>query len=77
MALIELEDRTAAALLAQAQARKLPLETFLRQLAEGVMPLQGARPKTAHEFDTLIDEESATSPILPPLSRTDIYSDHD
>ncbi len=78
MTLIELEDQTAQTLRAQAKARNLPLDTFLRQLAEASTPLNAGSGIPASDFDRLIDSEAGDYPPLPAsFSRADIYDDHD
>lgn len=78
MTSIELEDDTAGALRAQAKARDLPLETFLKQLAESSTPLNKASLVSIAELDTLIDTVAGNYPPLPAsFSRADIYEHHD
>jgi hypothetical protein len=78
MTLIELEDQTAQTLRAQAKARNLPLDAFLKQLAEASTPLNAASGIPVADFDRLIDSEAGNYPPLPPpFSRADIYDDHD
>ncbi len=78
MTSIELEDHTAQALRAQAKARNLPLDTFLKQIAEASAPLNVASGMSVGDLDRLLDSEAGHYPSLPNLfSRADIYSDHD
>lgn len=78
MALIELEEKTAAALRVQAELRDLSLETFLDRIAAAATPVYAARPLSVAEMDRSMDELIAESPVLPPtFTRADIYSDHD
>jgi hypothetical protein len=78
MTVIELEDQTAQTLRAQAKARNLPLDTFLKHLAEASTPLNAPSGIPVADFDRLIDSEAGNYPSLPAsFSRTDIYDDHD
>jgi hypothetical protein len=78
MTSIELEDQTAQALRAQAKARNLPLDAFLKHLAEVSTPLNAASGTPVADFDGLIDSEAGNYPSLPKsFSRADIYDDHD
>lgn len=81
---IEIEEQTADVLKAQADARGLSLDQFLRQMAGGIQESCVAPPgaDAARDFDTALDELFAADPRqLPPLhatySREDIYIDHD
>ena len=78
MTSIELEDRTAQALRAQAKARNLPLDTFLRQIAEASTPLNAVSGMPIADLDRLIEAEAGSYPSLPAsFSRADIYDRHD
>ena len=78
MTSIELEDHTAQALRAQAKARNLPLDTFLKQLAEASTPLNAASGMPVADLDRLIETEAGNYPTLPrSFSRAEIYGDHD
>lgn len=78
MALIELEERTAAVLRAQAELRDMTLEVFLSRIAEAATPVSSAPPLSVAEMDRSLDELLAESPVLPAaFSRSDIYNDHD
>ena len=78
MTSIELEDRTAQALRAQAKARNLPLDEFLKQIAEATAPLNAAPRLHVADLDSLIEAEAGSYPSLPAsFSRADIYDQHD
>ena len=78
MAVIEIEERTAAALRAQADARELSLEAFLQRIAEATSPINRTLTLPLAEFDKTIDELATESIVLPSnFSRADIYADHD
>jgi hypothetical protein len=84
MVTVQLDDRIAAALRDQAQARGLTLEAYLRAIAE---MLQYNVPAAinhgdAQEFDAALQELFAADtrplPAVPlTYSREDIYFDHD
>jgi len=77
MTSIELEDQTAQALSAQARARSLPLDAYLKQIAEAATPLNAASGIPADELDQLIDSLAGNHLPLPSsFSRADIYDDH-
>lgn len=77
MTSIELEDHTAQALRAQAKVRNLPLDTFLKQIAEASAPLNAASGMPVADLDRLIDAEAGNYPLLPAsFSRADIYDNH-
>ena len=76
--MVELEDRIADTLLAQARVRDLPLSTYLHHLAEATQPLTVATPLPPDEIDSLIESSAGVFPTLPStFSRSDIYGDHD
>ena len=78
MTSIELEDRTAEDLRAQAKARNLPLDVYLKQIAEAATPLNLTRSLSADDFDHLLDALAGDHPPLPAFfSRADVYEDHD
>jgi hypothetical protein len=78
MANIQIDEKIAAILRTQAEARDLPLGNFLQQLATSASPVNQDTRLTDEELDRLIDEASSDSPILPAdFNRSDIYSDHD
>jgi hypothetical protein len=75
---IELEDQTAEALRAQARARNLPLNSYLKQIANAATPLNPSAGVPAEDFDLLLDSLAGNHPPLPAaFSRADIYIDHD
>jgi hypothetical protein len=78
MALIEIEERIAQALRAQADVREMTLEAFLQRIAETATPINSTPEFALADFDKSVDEASSEWPVLPPaFSRSDIYSDHD
>jgi len=78
MAVIEIEDKLAKALRAQAAVRDMTLETFLKRIAEMATPIHPATEFLPEEFDRSIAELSSESPVLPgDFSRADLYADHD
>jgi len=86
MVTIQLEDRTADALKARAQARGLSLEAYLRLMAENGSQeepaARGDAGQAAREFDAALDDLFADDmrklPEAPlTYSREDIYFDHD
>ncbi|MGN6386838.1 MAG: hypothetical protein ACTHMT_11430 [Verrucomicrobiota bacterium] len=79
-ATIELEERVAAALLAQAEAQHLPLDTFLERIVSGILPQVSFAPATEEEWNQMFDAVSAKAKapsLQAPLSREDLYFDHD
>ncbi len=83
---IHIEDQTAQALKAQAQARGLSLEEFLHRIAEGApvsaVPENGSAIDAVRDFDAALDElfaaDSRKLPSVPlTYTREDIYLDHD
>lgn len=80
---VQLDDRIAAALRDQAQARGLTLEAYLRTVAE--MPREAVPTGVEgdlREFDATLEELFAADtrplPAVPfTYSREEIYSDHD
>ncbi len=78
MTSIELEDHTAQVFRAQAKARNLPLDTFLKQIAEASGPLNVASGMPVADLDRLIEAAAGDYPPLPAsFSRADIYDHHD
>ena len=78
MAVIEIEERTAAALRAQAKARDLSLDAFLRRIAETAAPINSTPMLALSDIERSIDELATESLVLPAsFSRADIYADHD
>ena len=86
MTTIQIEDETAAAIRAEAEARGLTLDGYLRQVAiireSPTVPCAADSAQAVHEFDQALDDMfAASSGGLPtgPLaeSREDIYFDHD
>jgi hypothetical protein len=75
---IELDDKVAAALQAQADALRLSLPEFLNRIAASAPQAKQGENLTDEEFDRLIEEASDDTPSLPGnFSREDIYFDHD
>ena len=78
MTSIELEEQTAEALRAQARARDLPLDSYLKQIATAATPLNATSTVPADDFDRLLDALAGDHPPLPAaFSRADIYNEHD
>jgi hypothetical protein len=78
MAVIEIDERVAEALRAQASVRELSLGAFLQQLAEAASPVNPTAVLTPADFDRSIDELVSETGGLPSnFSRADIYADHD
>jgi hypothetical protein len=78
MASIEVDERVAALLRDQAEARQLPLSDFLQKLAISTGSINTDRPISDDEWERAIDEGTGEFPVLPPaFSRAEIYSDHD
>jgi hypothetical protein len=75
---IEIDERVATALRAQAEADHLPLTAFLERIAGiSVLPLPSL-PITEEEWNQMFDEVSCDSPKSHlTFSRADIYFDHD
>jgi hypothetical protein len=83
---LKLEEQTVRALQAQAAARNMPLDRYLRALADNSDRILGPASKSPHdltpsEFTQWLIDVAADMPDIPPLpadfSRADIYSDHD
>lgn len=78
MALIEIDERTAAALRALANARNVSLDSLLQSLARDTVPVGDSAWIKPEDFERSLDEASGDSPVLPDaFSREDLYSDHD
>lgn len=78
MALIEVDDRIAQALRAQADVRDMTVQAFLQRIVDTASPVNPNPAFAAAEFDQSIDDASSDSPVLPNrFSRADIYIDHD
>lgn len=77
-AIIEIDERVAAALRAQAEARQLPLTAFLECIARTGLPPVSSVPVTEEEWNRMFDDVSSDVPTSQStLSRADIYFDHD
>jgi hypothetical protein len=83
---VTVRDKTAQALRDQAAARNMPLDDYLRELAEKSEKILGPIHASPHslsqaEFEQWLRDVSAGVPDVPPLpedfSRADIYNDHD
>jgi hypothetical protein len=78
---IEVAPDTAQMLQANAAARKISLDDYLRKLAKADSLTTSAPTITLEEFDRDMDELAAGLeglPVLPQdFSRADIYADHD
>ena len=78
MALIDIEEPTATALRAQANARELSLDAFLKSIVEMTTPINSVPMLALADLERSLDELATESPVLPAaFSRVDIYSDHD
>jgi hypothetical protein len=81
MVTIEVNQATAEVLKAKAEALRLPLDAYLRTLAERDVLMAQAPKPTLEEFDRDMDELASGLdglPVLPrDFSRADIYADHD
>lgn len=78
MAVIEIQESTAAALRAQADARDLSLEAFLQRIAEASTPINPTAALPLADLERFIDELATESPVLASTSsRAEIYADHD
>ena len=78
LASIEVDEKVAALLRAQAEARQLPLSDFLRKLAISTVSINTDAPLSNEEWERAIDEGSGEFPVLPStFNRADIYIDHD
>jgi len=77
-ALIEVDEKVAAALKAQAVRRNLPLAEFLKEIAADNQVVDDPLPLSEKEWNRALDEVSDDLPSLPRnFSREDIYFDHD
>lgn len=78
---IEVAPDTAQMLQANASARKISLDDYLRKLADTDLLAAAVPNLSLEEFDRDMDELAAGIeglPVLPPdFSRADIYADHD
>lgn len=77
-ATIEVDEKVAAALRAQAEALHIPLSQLLQQFASTLIPAPELAPLSDEEFDAMLEAASGEYPVLPDnFSREDIYFDHD
>jgi hypothetical protein len=77
-ALIEVDEKVAAALKAQADLRRLSVPDFLNQIATNAAPINKPERLSDQEWEAAMDEITDSMPILPTgFSREDIYFDHD
>jgi hypothetical protein len=77
-AMIEVDEKVAAALQAQAAHRNLPLSEFLKEVATSNGFINDPLPLSEVEWNRALDEVSDDLPSLPKnFSREDIYFDHD
>lgn len=75
---IELDDKVAAALRAEADLRGVSLSDFLRDVAISGTAVNRPAELSEEEFERTIDEISDNSGVLPKdFDREDIYFDHD
>jgi hypothetical protein len=81
---LELSPHVAASLAAQAQARGVSLDTYVRHLIEAQVAAVAPReqPMTLEQFEAELDAlaaDSETLPYLPAaaLTRESFYQDHD
>lgn len=74
----EISEETAEALLAQAKARGLSVDDYLKSLL-GVFGQESMTQSTFEEFeaDMKAMAEKNLAPLPPDFSREDIYFDHD
>lgn len=74
----EISEETAETLLAQAKARGLSVDDYLKSLL-GVIEQGSAAQSTFEEFeaDMKAMAEKNPAPLPPDFSREDIYFDHD
>ena len=78
MVLIEIEERIAAALRAQADVRDISLQAFLQRIVETASPFNSPPALPLEDFERSIEELATESPVLPnDFSRADIYTDQD
>lgn len=81
MVTIEVDRETAEVLKMKAEALRLPLDVYLRTLAERDVSVVQAPKPTLEEFDRDMDQLASGLdglPILPrDFSRADIYAEHD
>jgi hypothetical protein len=77
MAVIEVQEHTAEALRAQAEARGLSLQTYLDEVARTpLLPREKRKPWS--EIEKTLRDLAVDGPTLPAdFSRADIYLDHD
>lgn len=79
---LELKPDVEANLAAQARARGVPLDAYLRGVIEELARIEPARPASPRDIDAILDalaEMGRGLPHLPAsaLSRDSIYQDHD
>ncbi len=79
MAHVNLDDRTAESLAAQAAAQGLSIDEYVKHLLRRENGDHAKLPRiSADDLDRLIDSEATDTPGLPAdFSRADIYADHD
>ncbi len=79
---VELKPEVAASLHAQAAARGISVEEYVRQVIEDQAGVQPARKATPEEIEAMLDELAEMGKDLPHLpssafTRDSIYQDHD
>lgn len=83
---VTLESKTAETLREQAAARNMPLDQYLKALADNSERILGPGNGSSHklsaaEFEQWLKDVAIDMPNVPPLSadfsRADIYNDHD
>ncbi len=74
----EISEETAETLLAQARARGLSVDDYLKSLL-GVASSSSTPEPTSEEFEADMEAmaEKNLAPLPPDFSREDIYFDHD
>jgi hypothetical protein len=78
MALIEVDERIAAALKAQADARSLPVSKLLEEIVECKNSVAEPEQLSKEEWIRIFEDAAEDLPVLPAdFSRDDIYSDRD
>jgi hypothetical protein len=75
---IEVDEKVAALLRAQAEARQMPVADLLRQLTKHIAPIANVSLLSEKEWNEAVESVSDNLPVLPDdFSRADIYKDHD
>ena len=78
LVVIEIEDRIASALRAQANVRDLWQDACLQRIAETGTPLNPTPAGVLADIERTLDELFTESPVLPDsFSRAEIHAEHD